>query len=321
MRGCRWVLMFAVGLIAACSPLRVAEVFIPDDHLVLTRDVAFGDQPRQRLDVYRPRHLRRPAPTVVFLHGGRWQYGSKREYRLLGSTLTRRGFVVVVPDYRLYPEVRFPAWVEDGAAAVRWTQDNIHAYGGDTSRIFVVGHSAGAHTAALLALDEQYLRDAGVPAGAVRGFVSMAGPVDTVWTDPDVRALMGPPEGWPTTYPASHIDGTEPPLLLLHGARDQTVHPQNSARLAARIRERGGCARSVIYPGVGHVSIVVAFAAPGLRIAPVLNDVESFVRGLSVEESTGCMLQWTRSGAHRSERSVSVFEPARRSAEARGTAP
>lgn len=288
MDWCRWVLMFVLALTAACSPLRVAEAFIPDDHLVLTRDVAYGDEPRQRLDVYRPRHLRRPAPTIVFLYGGRWQYGSRRAYRLLGSTLTRRGFVVVVADYRLYPEVRFPAWIEDGAAAVRWTHGNIHAYGGDDSRLFVVGHSAGAHTAALLAFDEQYLRDAGVPAGAVRGFVGMAGPVDTAWTDPDVQALMGPREGWPRTYPASHIDGTGPSLLLLHGAGDETVHPRNSVRLAARIRERGGCARSVVYPGVGHVSIVVALVAPWLRIAPVLDDVESFVRELSTEENTAC---------------------------------
>jgi acetyl esterase/lipase len=108
--------------------------------------------------------------------------------------------------------------------------------------------------------------------------VSLAGPVDTVWTDPDVQALMGPHEGWPATYPVNHIQGTEPPLLLLHGAGDETVSAENSVRLAAHIRAQGGQARSTIYPGVGHVGIVVALIAPWLRIAPVLRDVETFVR-------------------------------------------
>lgn len=278
MGGRRLGLICCLGLLTACSPLRVAEVLAPSDHRVLSPDITYGDHPRQRLDVHQPRSGGRPAPTIVFLYGGRWQEGSKRDYRLLGNTLTRRGFVVVVPDYRLYPEVRFPAWVGDGARAVRWTHENIRSFGGDPQRVFVVGHSAGAHTAALLALDESLLGAAGVPAGAVCGFVSLAGPVDTVWTAPDVQALMGPPEGWPRTYPARHVDGTEPPLLLLHGSRDGTVGPGNSVRLASHIRARGGSARSRVYPGVGHIGIVVALFAPWLRIAPVLEDVEAFVR-------------------------------------------
>jgi acetyl esterase/lipase len=216
--------------------------------------------------------------VVVFLYGGRWKHGSKRDYLLLANTLARRGWVVVVPDYRLYPAVRFPGWVDDGARAVRWTRDHAARFGGDTSRLFVVGHSAGAHTAALLALDERYLRSAGVPAGAVRGFVSLAGPVDTTWTAPDVQRLMGPERGWPSTYPVRHIDGTEPPLLLLHGASDDVVGSRNSVRLAGRIRERGGCARASVYRGVGHIEIALALAFPALRLAPVLDDLARFVR-------------------------------------------
>ncbi len=158
--GAGWLLIVAV-LLAACSPRKLAEAVIPDSHFVLTRDVAYGNAPRQRLDVYRPRSARSAAPTVVFLYGGRWQHGSRTEYRLLGNALTRRGFVVVVPDYRLYPEVRFPAFVEDGAQAVRWTRNNAARFGIDTTQIFVMGHSAGAHTAALLALDERWLRGVG----------------------------------------------------------------------------------------------------------------------------------------------------------------
>lgn len=274
-RGLAVVVALAAG---ACSPRRVAETLFVGDHFVRMGDVRYGADARQRLDVYRPRTLRQPAPVVVFLYGGRWQEGSRDLYRLLGDAMTRQGWIVVVPDYRLSPQVTFPAWVEDGARATRWAHDHATRLGGDPSNIVIVGHSAGAHTAALLALDEQYLRDAGVPREAIRGVVSLAGPVDTRWTDPDVQALMGPREGWPATYPATHVDGTAPPLLLLHGGGDDTVSPRNSVTLAEQIRARGGCAASKVYPGVGHVEIVVALSAPWLRRAPVLRDLAAFVR-------------------------------------------
>jgi acetyl esterase/lipase len=272
------LVLLGLGLLAGCSPRRVAESLLLGSHFARTQRVAYGPDARQLLDVYRPLEARGPAPVVVFLYGGRWSSGSRDEYRLVGDALTRRGWVAVIPDYRLAPAATFPAWVEDGARAVRWARDNAARFGGDTARIFVVGHSAGGHTAALLALDERFLRGAGVPAGAVKGFAALAGPVDTPWTDPDVQALMGPRAGWPATYPATHIGGAEPPLLLLHGGGDRTVSVQSSVRLATRIRQRGGCSRAVVYPGVGHVQIVVALAAPRLEIAPVLDDLDAFVR-------------------------------------------
>ncbi len=270
-------LALSLGAVSACSPRRVVERILLRDHFVLTTGLAYGGTERQRLDVYRPRSRHGPAPVIVFLYGGRWQGGSRDQYRLLGDALTRRGLVVVVPDYRLYPGARFPAWVEDAARAVRWVSDSIGRFGGDPSRIFVVGHSAGAHTAALLALDERYLAQGGLPRQTVRGIVSIAGPVATVWTDPDVQALMGPREGWPATYPLTHVDGREPPILLLHGGKDRTVAPANSVRLAERIRQRGGCARAIAYRGLDHVGIAIALSLPRLGGAPVLEDVLTFV--------------------------------------------
>ncbi len=243
---CLRVLLVLLGLLAGCSPRRVAESLLLGSHFALTQGVAYGADARQKLDVYRPVEARGAVPVVVFLYGGRWNSGSRNDYRLVGDALTRRGWVAVIPDYRLAPAVTFPAWVEDGARAVRWVRDNAARFGGDSARIFVVGHSAGGHTAALLALDEHHLRGAGVPAGAVKGFVSLAGPVDTPWTDADVQALMGPRSGWAATYPTTHVDGADPPLLLLHGGGDKTVSAQSSVRLAALIRERRGCSRVVV---------------------------------------------------------------------------
>lgn len=272
------LVLLGLVLVGACSPRRIAEILFVGDHFLLETGLPFGAADRQRLDVYRPRDAGGPGPVIVFLFGGRWQTGSRAEYRLLGSALTRRGWVVVVPDYRLYPPARFPDWVRDAAAAVRWTRDNAERFGGDADRVFVVGHSAGAHTAALLALDGSYLAQAGVPADRIQGFVSVAGPVDTVWTDPEVQTLMGPRQGWPDTYPASHVGGGDRPLLLLHGTGDETVTPSNSVRLDAMLRRSGSCARTILYPGVGHVRIVVALALPRLGIAPVLEDLARFVR-------------------------------------------
>lgn len=279
MNRLRWS-MFALvaSVLAACSPIRVADALLQTGDFVRTKDVVYGSDTRERLDVYRPRSARGPSPVVIFLYGGRWQSGSKDQYGLLGDALTRRGVVAVIPDYRLYPSVKFPGWVDDAVEAVKWTRRNIQRFGGDTTQIWIVGHSAGGHTVALLALDEHYLRDVGLASNAVKGFVSIAGPVDTEWTDADVQALMGPREGWPATYPRNHINGSERPLLLLHGSSDKTVSPRNSESLAASIRERGGCARSIIYRGVGHVEIVVALAVPGLKIAPAMDDLLKFMR-------------------------------------------
>ena len=265
------------GLVVACSPRRGIERLVLGRRVVRSAGLAYGDDARQRLDVYSARWKRTPAPVVVFLYGGRWKYGARRDYVLLGNALARRGWVVVVPDYRVYPAARFPAWVEDGARAVRWAHDNVARFYGDPTRLVVVGHSAGAHTAALLALDERYLRDAGLPARAVRGFASLAGPVDTTWTAPDVQRLMGPREGWPATYPYNFVDGTEQPLFLLHGASDGVVGVGNSARLAERIRARGGCVRLRVYRGTGHVGIVLALALPALGPAPVMRELQAFV--------------------------------------------
>lgn len=270
--------MTIIALVCGCSPRQGVERLVLYDRVVRTADLAYGTDARQQLDVYRERRTRAAAPVVVFIYGGRWKNGSKRDYLLVGNALARRGLVVVIPDYRLFPAVRFPAWVDDGAAAVRWTRDNVARYGGDPGNIIVIGHSAGAHTAAMLALDEHFLRDTGLTPDAVRGYVSLAGPVDTTWTAPDVQEVMGPPERWPQSYPYNFIDGSEPPLLLLQGDADDVVSVGNATRLADRITARGGCARTIVYPRLGHVDIAVALALPALEAPTVARDVAAFMR-------------------------------------------
>ncbi len=279
--------LLLAAAVTACSPRAFAERIVLQGGAPAEGGIPYGVSPQQVLDVYRPGASRTAAPVVVFLYGGRWSSGTRRDYKALAHAFTGRGWIVVVPDYRLYPDVKFPGWVEDGARAIRWTFDNAARLGGDTSRVSVVGHSAGGHTAALLALDERYLRTAGVTPGSMRAFVSIAGPVETTWTDPDIQALMGPREGWAATYPATFIDGTERPVLFLHGSDDRTVSYLNSMRLAERIRARGGCTAVRIYDGIGHVPIILAAMFPSLAGAPVLNDVIRFIQDPAAQCARG----------------------------------
>ncbi len=265
---------------AACSLRKAADVVFIGKQFSRTVDIPYDTGARHSLDVYRPTSpASSPSPVIVFLYGGRWEEGAKSEYALAGDAITRRGYVAVIPDYRLAPAVKFPAWIDDAAHALRWVHDSIAQYGGDTARIFVVGHSAGAHTATVLSLDDRYLLHAGVQPEMVKGYVSLAGPVDTVWTDADVQALMGPREGWPGTYPMQLVSSSHhQPLLLLHGGKDETVLPANSTGLAARIVKFGGTACAKLYPSLTHKSIVAAFMIPRLPIAPIMDDVIAFTQ-------------------------------------------
>jgi acetyl esterase/lipase len=212
--------------------------------------------------------------VIVFLYGGSWQSGSRGGYAFAGQALASRGFLVAVPDYRLVPEVRYPAFLQDNAAAVRWVIANAARHGGDPSRIVLVGHSAGAYNAAMLALDPRWL---GRDRAAIRGFAGLAGPYDFLPLDgPVTRAAFGAEREPATTQPISFASADDPPALLLHGGKDRTVFVRNSQQLQARLRSARVDARLKIYPDVGHVGIMTALARPFRKRAPVLADVTSF---------------------------------------------
>jgi acetyl esterase/lipase len=217
--------------------------------------------------------------VVIFFYGGSWRHGRKENYRFVAQALTSRGFVVALPDYRVYPQVTFPDFVEDGASAVRWVRDNIAKYGGDTNRLYLMGHSAGAHIAALLTLDPHYLADVGLNRGVVRATATLSGPYDFIPSLSDRPVFDIPTNALainPNIEPITFVDGKEPPILLVQGLRDKVVAPSNAANLAARIREKGGQVKYITYPKRAHASVIVAMATPFHRLAPVLDDVVEF---------------------------------------------
>jgi acetyl esterase/lipase len=223
--------------------------------------------------------------VLVFFYGGSWQSGDRRNYRFVGESFSAAGFVTIIPDYRLYPSVRFPAFIDDGAHAVRWAAEHARDYGGDPERIFLMGHSAGAHIAALLTLDERYLEKAGAPKGVIRATVGLAGPYQFRSVSRAIRAVFDGSQAWSTTQPIHFVDGDEPPMLLLSGALDDVVDPRSASQLASRIREKGGWVRHVVYPALGHIGIVTALA-PGFEgRAPVMRDSVNFFRLHGADET------------------------------------
>ena len=273
------LLLLLTAFLSACSPLGGFNALVPTDSGVdrIARDVAYGAGPRQSLDIFAPTSKATGSrPIIVYLYGGSWQSGSKEEYGFAARALAAGGFVVAMPDYRLVPAVRFPSFVEDCAAAVKWVRANAARYGGDSDRIVLVGHSAGAYNAAMLAVDERYL---GADRAAVRGVVGLAGPYDFLPLDvPASRAAFSRAPDLPATQPVTFASAGDPPALLLHGANDDIVRVRNSEALGRRLTAAGVRAEVKIYPDLGHVGIVTALATPFRRRAPVLADTLRFAR-------------------------------------------
>jgi acetyl esterase/lipase len=242
------------------------------------RGVSYGVMARQKLDVYSPKQGARAI--VLFIHGGGWVSGTRRHYPLLGHTLTRHGIACVVPNYHLYPSARFPSFVEDGARAFKWVHDHAVQIAGRRVPIFIMGHSAGAHIAALLALDQDYLRAHGLSSEAIAGVIGLAGPytLDPLkW--PGVKDIFAPSVGVPhSARPVKLARAGAPPMLLLHGASDRVVKSDASVNFASALTKAGSRAEARIYPGIGHLGVLTSFLW-GLRWrASVLHDATAFIQ-------------------------------------------
>lgn len=268
--------MSTVSIASIFSPLSLLNGLAALAPVERSTNIAYGEGPRHKLDVYRPRDG--SGHTVaMFIYGGGWEEGDRDMYRFVGAALASAGFVTVVPDYRIFPEVRFPAFIEDGARATRWAYDNAAAYGGNSERLVMIGHSAGAHIAAMLALDPQWLEATGLPRHALKALVGLAGPYDFVPDTDNRRQIFGPEAQRARTQPISFARPDAPPALFATGSHDRIVDPGNSTRLASKLNGVGADATTRLYPHASHESLIGAFS-PALRfIAPVWRDTVDFV--------------------------------------------
>lgn len=273
--------MLAMLLLLAggCTRFDLLNGLVPPTGYRLTRDLPYGDLPRQKLDVFTPTDLKSPAPVVVFFYGGNWSEGSKHDYGFVGQALASRGVVAVLADYRLSPDVTFPAFVQDGAAAVRWAKDHAAQYGGDPRHLFVMGHSAGSQIAGLLACDDRYLKAVGMDRSDLSGAILLSAPLDFLpLKDPKLREAFGPYVDDARVEPITFVDGKEPPILLLLGAKDKIVDPRNSINMWWAVYATGGEVKLIEYPNRGHVGVVLALARPFRFLAPVLDDAAALVK-------------------------------------------
>jgi acetyl esterase/lipase len=274
----RALLACAALPLAGCSALGAFNTIVPKDPGVTlaAKNEAFREGKRGRLDVYAPAGTKARLPVIVFFYGGSWNSGAKEGYGFAGRALASQGFVVAVPDYRLLPEARYPDFLHDGAAAVRWVRSNIARFGGDPDRIVLAGHSAGAYNAAMLSVDPQWL---GGDRGAVRGFAGLAGPYDFLPLDTQVtKDTFGSAADLPSTQPVNFASADDPPALLLAGGRDEFVFASNSVRMAMALSEAGVPVETRVYDRLGHVGMMTALSRPFRGKGPVLRDLAAFAR-------------------------------------------
>lgn len=266
--------------LAGCSPLVLINGLVPHSGYELESGIPYGPAERQKLDIYWPLAPAKSNAVIVFLYGGSWKSGERRNYRFVGQALASRGYSVVIPDYRLYPEAQFPDFVEDAAAAIGWVHREFRHRSGDPDCIIVIGHSAGAHIAALIALDDKYLGNAGVPDGSLAGWVGLAGPYAF---DPlafsSTRPIFESVKDRNSARPITLVRSDAPPALLIHGLADETVSPANSASLAAALELNGAPVRHEPLAGLGHIRVLLALAAPFRGIAPITDKISDFIEG------------------------------------------
>lgn len=270
------VLLIAGGLAFHFAALETFNALVPKDaeSKLLASDVAYGTDPRQKLDVYAPVAGQGPFPIVVFVHGGSWQEGNKNGYAFAGRALAAQGFVTMVINYRLHPKDRYPAFIDDVALALRWATDNGNKFGGNPNKLFAMGHSAGAYDIAMAVLDER----TAATRPKLSGVVTLAGPFDFLPLDSKATIkVFGDVPDLPSTQPINHVTANAPPFLILHGRDDTTVYPRNAIALDKALREKGVPSKLKFYDGTSHVRIILALAKP-MRSIPVLADAVRFMK-------------------------------------------
>lgn len=271
---------FLLLVLSACSPVKLLNALTPDSTFDKTAGIAYGDDPRQKLDVYVPRHALPDAPVVVFFYGGSWNSGAREDYNFVGEALASRGIVAVVADYRLYPQVRYPLFLQDAARAVAWTKAHIREFSGNPQRLYLMGHSSGGYNAAMLALDGDLLAAAGMSPKDLRGWIGLAGPYDFLPIEnPAVRPVFFWPDSPPQSQPINHVSRDAPPALLIAASRDELVNPtRNTGGLAHKLRAAGVPVQDFYYSRPNHITLVATLSRPLRGLAPVLDQVVGFIK-------------------------------------------
>lgn len=278
-------LLAVSSLLSACSSTGLVVlngVVKPEHPQSISKNLAYGEQAWQHLDVYPSKQ--EASPVVMFIYGGGWDSGSKNQYFFAANAFVGRGYTVVVPDYVKYPDGKFPTFVEDGAKAFEWTKKNIANFNGDPDNIFIVGHSAGAHTGALLSTDARYLADVGFKKSDIRGFAGMAGPYGFTPKEKKYAAIFAPESNYPKMKAMNFVDGTEPPMLLMHGMKDKIVDVLNKDTLLDKLDEAKVANQNIEYEGVSHIGLLLKLHPWFDKKHHAADDIDAFFKPLIIDD-------------------------------------
>ncbi len=271
-------------LVAGCtrSSLFLVNTMAKLDDYTLIKNLPYKKGQLNTLDIYIP-NIGKPQnnqlPVVIFFYGGCWggcTTFDKNYYQFVGQAMTSKHFITVIGDYRRYPDVTFQGIIQDSQQIVKWVKQNIAQYCGNPNHLFLMGHSSGAHLAAMLTVDKSRLDSETYQ--SIKGFIGLAGAYDFLpLTEPYQKTLFGPAEKYPESQPINFVTGLEPPVLLLHGRRDKTTLPENSMNLSKKIKQLGGSVRLKIYKDMNHTDILSALALPFQETETVLSDIGNFI--------------------------------------------
>lgn len=282
----RYAIAIMACLSCACSPIKVLNSLVPENGYELVSAIEYGVNARQKLDIYLPKAANEStklesAPlkkVIIFYYGGNWDSGERADYKFAAEALVGHGYIVVIPDYRVYPEVLFPGFMADPVSVAKWVKTNIKKYNGDANEVFLAGHSAGAHIAVMMAINPEYLADASLKPNDFAGVIGLAGPYDFLPLKSDrLKIIFGPEAQQWKSQPINFVDGKNPPLLLAVGMKDDTVWPRNTINLAKKIKEKRGLVEVHEFASYGHVDMVAKLAKPLRGNGELLKSVITFI--------------------------------------------
>ena len=247
-------------------------------------DLKYDKQTQTSLDIYLPKNItdlnQENIPTVVFFYGGCWGACSdlnKTDYQFVAQTFTSNNMIVVIVDYRKYPDVLFPEIIKDVALSIEWISKNISSYQGNPQNIYLMGHSAGAHLASMLTYNKAYLTNKTYK--NIKGFIGLAGAYDFLpFDEPYQPALFAPLPKHADSQTINFVEGNEPPALLLYGNTDKRVKRRNIISLAKTIKDKNGKVETHFYDDINHTSILGALSIPFRSSKPILNDILKFIK-------------------------------------------
>ena len=283
---CRFLAALIACLMSACTPIKVLNSLVPDNGYSLVSAIAYGTNARQKLDIYLPKAADQSTKldsaklkkVIIFYYGGNWDSGERANYKFVAEALVSHGYIVVIPDFRLYPEVLFPALMVDPVTVAKWVKTHINQYGGDVNKVFLAGHSSGAHMAVMMSINPEYLAEASLKPNDFAGVIGLAGPYDFLPLKSDrLKTIFGNEAQQLKSQPINFVDGKNPPLLLAVGKKDGTVWPRNTVNLAKKIKENNGLVEVHEFASYGHVDMVSKLAKPLRGNGELLKSIITFI--------------------------------------------